>query len=154
MTQKPHGRIGDYGPRSTRGSRHWRTYVGAYIVLAQRTHARAQWVSQQILRRQDLYKEFIEQTSKLYGDALMHSAVDTPTLIEVYALISRMRVISSPELVEKADAALRSIVDVYFLPNKTMAELRAEINGGKLDLLRDFSTAAREELSRLRYRVL
>jgi hypothetical protein len=104
--------------------------------------------------RQKIYKEFIEETSKLYGDALMHSAVDTTTLIEAYALISRMRVISSPELVEKADAALRSIVDIYFLPNKTMAELRAEINGGRLDLLRDFSSAAREELSRLRYRAL
>jgi hypothetical protein len=104
--------------------------------------------------RHKLYKEFIEETSKLYGDALMHSAVDTTTLIEAYALISRMRVISSPELVEKADAALRSIVDIYFLPNKTMAELRAEINGGRLDLLRDFSSAAREELSRLRYRAL
>ena len=35
--------------------------------LAQRTHARAQWVSQQILRRQDLYKEFIEHASKYYS---------------------------------------------------------------------------------------
>jgi len=58
-----------------------------------------------------------------------------------------MRVLSSSDIVDKADAALRSIVDTYFSLNKTMAELRAEINGGKLDLLRDFSIAAREELS-------
>src|SRR5215470_12821969 len=122
--------------------------------ITQGIQLRASLTTRDRTTRHKVYKEFIEETSKLYGDALMHSAVDTPTLIEVYALISRMRVISSPELVEKADAALRSIVDVYFLPNKTMAELRAEINGGKLDLLRDFSTAAREELSRLRYRVL
>ena len=32
-----------------------------------------------------------------------------------------------------------------------MAELRAEINGGKLDLLREFSSAAREEMSHVRY---
>jgi hypothetical protein len=41
--------------------------VGAAMLtswLAQRTQARAQWVSQQILRRQDLYKEFIEHASK------------------------------------------------------------------------------------------
>ena len=32
--------------------------------LAQRTQARAKWVSQQIMRRQDLYKDFIEHASK------------------------------------------------------------------------------------------
>jgi hypothetical protein len=62
-----------------------------------------------------------------------------------------MRVMSAPEIVDRADAALRAIVDIYFSPNKTMAELRTEINGGKLDLLREFSSAARDELSRLRY---
>jgi hypothetical protein len=46
---------------------------------------------------------------------------------------------------------LRTIVDIYFLPNKTVAELHEEINRGKLDLLPDFSNAAREELSALKY---
>ena len=62
-----------------------------------------------------------------------------------------MRVLSSSDIVDRADTALRAIVDTYFSPNKTMAELRAEINGGKLDLLRDFSSAAREELSTFKY---
>jgi hypothetical protein len=101
--------------------------------------------------RNKLYKEFIEEASKLYGDALVNSKVEIPSLVQAYALISRMRVMSSPEIVDKADAALRTIVDIYFSPNKTMAELRAEINGGHLDLLREFSNAARDELSRLKY---
>ena len=101
--------------------------------------------------RQKIYKQFIEEASKLYGDALVNSKVEVPTLVGAYALISRMRVVSSSEIVERADAALRTIVDIYFSPNKTMAELRAEINGGKLDLLREFSSAARDELSRLKY---
>src|SRR5215831_13890902 len=58
---------------------------------------------------------------------------------------------TSSNIVDRADAALRSIVDIYFSSNKAIAELRAEINGGKLDLLRDFSSAAREELSTLKY---
>ena len=37
------------------------------------------------------------------------------------------------------------------LPNKTVADLREDIDSDKLDLLRDFSVAAREELLRLQY---
>ena len=37
------------------------------------------------------------------------------------------------------------------LPNKTVAGLREGIDSDKLDLLRDFSVAAREKLLRLQY---
>ena len=119
--------------------------------FSQRSQANAQWLLQNQLRRQDVYKVFIEQASKLYIEALQSDQPDISALMGLYAQVSRMRVLSSSEIVEKADAALRTIVDIYFSPNKTMAELRAEINGGKLDLLREFSTAARQELSALKY---
>jgi hypothetical protein len=77
--------------------------------------------------------------------------VEIPTLVGAYALISRMRVVSSTEIIEKADRALRAIVDTYFSPNKTIAELRAEIDGGNLDLLCAFSSAARKELAGSKY---
>jgi hypothetical protein len=32
--------------------------------LAQRTQARVQWIAQDKIRRQELYKEFIEEASK------------------------------------------------------------------------------------------
>jgi hypothetical protein len=57
----------------------------------------------------------------------------------------------APESSDKAEAALRTIVDIYFSPNKTIAELHEEINRDKLDRLSDFSSAAREELSTLKY---
>ena len=101
--------------------------------------------------RHKLYKQFIEEVSKLYGDAMVNSKVEIPTLVKTYALISRMRVISSSEIVDRAEAALRIIVDVYFSPNKTIAELRVEINGGKLNLFREFNNTARQELSALKF---
>jgi hypothetical protein len=130
--------------------------IGGLTTLAvtwvtQSNQLRASLTSRDQSTRHKLYKEFIEEASKLYGDALVNSKVEVPSLVKAYALISRMRVMSSPEIVDKADAALRAIVDIYFSPNKTMAELRTEINGGRLDLLRDFSNAAREELSALKY---
>jgi len=38
-----------------------------------------------------------------------------------------------------------------FMANKTVADLREDIDSDKLDLLHDFSVAVREELLRLQY---
>ena len=118
--------------------------------LTQNTLANVAVAARERTARQDLYAQFIEEAAKLYGDAMVSNKVEVSMLVRAYALISKMRVLSSSDIVDRADGALRAIVDTYFSPNKTMAELRAEINGGKLDLLRDFSRAAREELSRLK----
>jgi hypothetical protein len=55
-------------------------------------------------RRQKLYKQFIDEASKLYADALVHDKAELSALVSVYALISRMRVVSSCGVIEKADA--------------------------------------------------
>ena len=123
----------------------------AVTLMTQRVQVRAALTTRDLTVRQKLYRKFIEEASKLYGDALMHSAVDIPMLIGTSALVNRMRVISTSGIVDKAEVVLRTIVDIYFSPNKTIAELHEEINRDKLDLLRDFSNAAREELSALKH---
>jgi len=123
----------------------------AVTLMTQRVQARAALTTRDLTVRQKLYRKFIEEASKLYGDALMHSAVDIPMLIGTSALVNRMRVISTSGIVDKAEVVLRTIVDIYFSPNKTIAELHEEINRDKLDLLGDFSNAAREELSALKH---
>jgi len=64
--------------------------------LTQQAQLRAQWTSQDILQRQDLYKEFIEAAFKCYVHALQHGEADIPALVELYAKLGRMRVLSSP----------------------------------------------------------
>jgi len=119
--------------------------------MAQRTQVQTALKARDRAIRQKLYKQFIEEATKLYGDALVNNAVEMPMLIGIYALIGRMRVISSARIVDRAEVALRVIVDMYFSPNKTIVELHQEINRDKLDILREFSSAAREELAALKY---
>jgi hypothetical protein len=119
--------------------------------MVQRTQLRASVAAGDRTIRQMLYKQFIEEASKLYGGAIVSNTLEVPMLVGAYALISKMRVISSVETVQKAEMVLRRIVKLYSLPNKTVAELREDIDSDKLDLLRDFSVAAREELLRLQY---
>jgi hypothetical protein len=123
------------------------TFAAAWVT--QRQQANVQWLLQEKTRRQELYQQFIEEASKLYTDALMHDQVAIPPLVGVYALINKIRIISSPGIANRADKIVRMIIDTYFLPNKTLPELRAMMDGGALDPLRDFSEMCRDELSAL-----
>jgi hypothetical protein len=49
--------------------------------LTQRMQVRVQWLAQDILLRQELYKEFIEEASKYYIDAPQHDNADIPALV-------------------------------------------------------------------------
>src|ERR1700754_1656077 len=97
-------------------------------------------------KRQKLYKLFIDEASKLYADALVHDVAEVSALVRVYALISRMRVLSSPAVIEKAEAVVRMIVDTYFAPNKTFPEVRKLMDSRAIDPLRIFSDECRTDL--------
>jgi hypothetical protein len=118
--------------------------------LTHRTQARAQWLERDVLRRQDLYKEFIEAAARCYVHALQNEEADIAGLVDLYAKIDRMRILSSTKVVEIAERFARKIVDTYSEPNKSFVELREMINSSSVHLMREFSTAAREEFGTLR----
>ena len=113
--------------------------------LTQREQVRAQRFAHDIGRREELYKDFIEEASKSYADAIEHDEIDVAKLVRLYALVSRMRVLSSRPVVEQADAVMRTIMETYAAPNKTIRDAADSVNGGGLDPLRDFSDKCREE---------
>jgi ABC-type multidrug transport system fused ATPase/permease subunit len=113
--------------------------------LSQHAQARMQWIAQNRSLRQDLYREFINQSSKLYIHALQNSNADVVALMGLYAELSRMRIMSSETVVNRADLILKKIIYSYLEPNKTFPELRQMANSGLIDPLRDFSEACREE---------
>jgi|SRR5450631_1227597 hypothetical protein len=121
--------------------------------LVQRTQARAQWLAQDTLRRQELYKEFIEEASQCHVYALQHDKAEIPALVSLYAKIARMRVLSSSKVVECAEKIGRKIVDTHLEPDRSFLELREMVNSGSIDLIRDFSETCRAELESLRARM-
>jgi hypothetical protein len=120
--------------------------------LAQRTQVREQWLAQDHFRREDLYKAFIEEASHCYMDALQHHEPDMPALVSLYAKMSQMRILSSPEVVAKAEQVGQTIVDAYLSPDKSFVELRPMIADGSIEILGPFSKACRTEfeISRVR----
>ena len=117
--------------------------------LSQRSQAKAQWRSQIQLRRQDTYRVFIDQASKLYIEALQNDRPDVSALMTLYAQVSRMRVLSSTSVIESADQIVKKIIATYLEPNKTVPELTKMATSGLIDPLREFSETVRAESERL-----
>lgn len=112
----------------------------------QQAQARAQRLAAERDARAALFGRFLDEAARLYADALQNRRDDTAALMVIYALINRIRLTSSPQVVEAADTLARIIVDAYLAPNITMEEMRANWIDRHVDPLRDFSDACRQEL--------
>lgn len=125
------------------------SFLGSWT--AKRKEVRAQWLVQDRLRRQDLYKEFIEVASKCFVDALQHEKPDVPSLVAIYEKVSRMRVISSPQVLADAEHVLKRIIDAVSKPAVTLTNdiVREMFESGSADVLRNFSESCRAEFDAL-----
>ena len=70
--------------------------------VAHRRNARTQHTLRHRYQRHKLYKQFIGEASRLYADALVTEGSRFQNLVTLYALIARMRVISSDDVVAEA----------------------------------------------------
>lgn len=114
--------------------------------LTQHVQFRAQQRAQDMSRREELYNDFIEEASKWYADAFEHDNAEVSNLVKLYALVSKMRILSSPKIVENADRVMRVIIETYLAPNKSFRDVQEIVSNDAMDPLRDFSNACREEL--------
>ena len=115
--------------------------------ITQSVSARAGLVSSHLARRQELFRDFIVLASRAYGETLTSNEPKIPELLELYALLSRMRMLCQPETVAAGEKLMRLIGDTYLAPNRTFKELRDLIAAEDgIDPLKDFSVAARGEI--------
>ena len=113
----------------------------------QQAQSRAQRVANEKEKREALFGKFLDEAAKLYADAMQNKREDAPAvMIGIYALTNRIRLSSSARVVEKADAITEIIMDTYLSPNMTVEEVRNKWIEQRIDPLRDFSEACREEL--------
>ena len=117
--------------------------------LTQHSQLGAQRFARNLERRETLYKDFIDEASRLYVDAFGHEQTDLANLVRLFAMISQMRVVSSTGVIENAHMVGRFIMETYVAPNKTFGDLQGTVESHMVDPLRRFSEACREELHEL-----
>ena len=100
-------------------------------------------------KREQLFSDFITEASRVYGDALGHHKDDVSSLVSLYALLGRIRLAASPEVVSAAERVLDIIIETYLGPVRTLHELRTLAKAGGIDVLGGYGEACRRELDRM-----
>src|SRR5262245_10442894 len=116
--------------------------------LSQHVQFRESQIARELSRREDLYRAFVEEASKWYAHAYENENARVSDLVNLWALVSRMRVLSSSAVVAAADRVVRRIIEQYRAPKKTLHDVVELLDHEALNPLFDFSNACRNELDR------
>jgi hypothetical protein len=99
-------------------------------------------------KRETLYGEFITEASQQLANAFDHSLDKPETLVKLYAILGRIRLVSSDAVLTAAEECCDRVVDLYAKPNRTVAEIFTTLHSGEFEALKHFSDACRVELRR------
>ena len=113
--------------------------------LTQRTQLRFAHQEAIKAKREALYADFIAEAARLYGDALGHQKDEVADLVKIYALIGRIRLVSSRAVVTAAERTMDTISQTYLAPNRTLHEIMDLRRGGS-DFFAEFGEACRQDL--------
>jgi hypothetical protein len=120
--------------------------------IIQRHQDRRDLLGRKIFHREQLYSDFITASAQILVDALEHSVSDPKNLIPAYALLSRIRLSSSPDVLAAAEEVVREIIGTYSKPNLTPEQIRVRATNGE-DPLRSFSDICRAELESMQSQI-
>jgi hypothetical protein len=118
--------------------------------MAQKTLSRRELAREEINKREALYGDFIGECAKLLMDAFTHTLDQPEKVLPLYALINRIRLCGSRDVLAEAEQLLERITEQYFARNLTVEQLRALVRSDDGDPLRGFGEACRAELKLMR----
>lgn len=118
------------------------TILTGWLTRRRRVHERHH--AHAVTKREKLYRSFIEEASRLYADALTSDKSEISALVNLYALIGRMRILSDDEVVHAAERAGRRIIETYLAPSTSFVDLAGSME--VMDPLREFGEVCRREM--------
>jgi hypothetical protein len=124
--------------------------IGALASVAttwftQRHQEESRQRTQETARRERLFVEFIDQASKGFVEALMHTRIeDVSAVIPLYATLGKLRLFASERTVKAAEAVMDRILETYYSP-KFDLQTRPIVDES-FDILHEFAQRCRAEL--------
>ena len=116
----------------------------ATTFFTQRHQTRRDMVSKDAPNREELYSQFIKETTNQYIDSLDKTLANPVSLIGVYSLVGRIRLIASDKVLLAAETIADSIVILIVGPPTTFDDPYKLAREGQVDPLREFTEACRE----------
>jgi len=117
----------------------------ATTFFTQRNQAHRDFLSRDVAHREELYAQFIKEATNLYADSLDKPLTNPTTLIGMYSLVGRIRLVSSDKVLAAAEKVADSIIVSYSRPPTTFDDLYKVVHETRVDPLKEFTEACREE---------
>ena len=116
--------------------------------ITQKHQDRRDLLAKRIFYREQLYSDFISESAHALADAIQHNLQNPNNLTPAYALLSRIRLSSSTDVLASAERVVQHIINTYSEPNLIPEEIQSRA-AKREDLLRDFSIVCHRELESL-----
>src|ERR1700733_906020 len=120
--------------------------------ITQKHQDRRDILAKRIFYREQLYSDFISESAHALADAIQHNLQDPSKLSRTYALLSRMRLSSSANVLACAERVVHHIINTYSEPNLAAEKIQSRV-AKRQDALREFSNMCRAELEKMQNRL-
>ena len=117
----------------------------ATTYFTQRNQAHRDFLSRDVAHREELYAQFIKETTNLYVDSLDKPLTNPTALIGMYSLVGRIRLVGSDKVLAAAEKVADSIIDSYNRPPIKFDDVYKVWREEHVDPLKEFTEACREE---------
>jgi hypothetical protein len=119
----------------------------ATTVYSARYSARRDVMLKNVASREELYSSFITEAMALYIDSLDKSLEKPETLLNLFATIGRIRLVSSDQVLAAAEKIGDAIYESYRRPSMSVEEVWEQLHQDNSEdsHLKQFTRACREE---------
>jgi hypothetical protein len=94
-----------------------------------------------------LYSDFIAEAAHVMGDSLTHQTDNAAALVQLVAIMGRMRLVSDRTVIDAAMRVEEALIESYLGPNRTLREVLEYGHKGGMGFLTEFGEAARKDLA-------
>jgi hypothetical protein len=117
--------------------------------VLQRSVTQRELTNRELAKREELYSEFIREGTLCYAKALSQSLQNMDEIVAMYALVNRIRLFASPEVLGAAEDFVKKLVQKYGENNMSIDQLKTVALEQHVDPLNDFALKCRSELQKV-----
>lgn len=116
--------------------------------FTQRHQAHRDLMLREAAHREELYSQFIKEAANVYLDSLDKTIESPGSLVGVYSLVGRIRLVSNDTVLAAAEKVVDAVVESYHGPPTTFDDIYNMYKSGHIsqfDPLKEFTEACRDE---------
>jgi hypothetical protein len=114
--------------------------------VLQRSVTQRELTTRELAKREELYSEFIRQGTLLYAKSLSQSLDNLDEIVAMYALVNRIRLFASVNVLEAAETFVKKLVVRFGEKNMSIDQMKSIALEQHADPMNDFALKCRIEL--------